>query len=604
MAASSDSRVRPTRFPTLAKYDVLEEIGHGGMATVYRAHDKRLARDVAIKVIHPHLRDSKEVAHRFFIEAKAVAKLHHANIVEVFDVSAEDEAEQYLVVELLRGSTLRKLLRDNGVMPPEVAAALGIEMLNALAHAHGAGVIHRDVKPENVLIELAKSGERPGERAIVKLTDFGIAKLLDAQGMTSTGQVLGSPAHMAPEQIEGASVDERADIFALGVLLYECMVGHLPFEGQNPAQVLRRVLDGSYPKAERERPRVGARWSKVLDQSLARDREERFANAIEMRDALERELAIYGVAEPRAELEAWLDDPNAYVEAHAKRTIATACALGAQARKRGDVIEAAAHYNHALAHAPDDPELLKIVTTMHRAGERARMTKRLSQLALGIVVMGGAAFGVTRFMLPKVRPEPPSTSATPIVLSSSAGAAISSASIAASASLVDPIPSHTASVAVSAAPSASHAPLHVAHRLITLSSVRPFGVIVAVDNAQPAEARSGEAISINDDKAHDLHFTCVSDLCEPLVRPIPAGDSDTQIDVELKIRDAQIVVDGNPMLHYAITEHPGIAVRAGIPVSVPMHQRNESIHVIERETERTTAAVLTAGKEAHTSFSM
>src|SRR3984957_558765 len=238
------------RLPALAKYEVLEEIGHGGMATVYRAHDPRLGRDVAAKVIHPHLRDSAEAKHRFHVEAKAVAKLRHPNIVEVYDVSSEGEPEQYLVVELVRGSTLRKVL-ERGAIPPEVAAALGVELLSALAHAHSAGVVHRDIKPENVMIEHRAPREpsdgasaQPGDRVPVKLTDFGIAKLLDAQGVTSTGQVLGSPAHMAPEQIEGGEVDARADVFGMGVLLYECMVGHLPFEGNNPAQVLRRVLDG------------------------------------------------------------------------------------------------------------------------------------------------------------------------------------------------------------------------------------------------------------------------------------------------------------------------------------------------------------------------
>ena len=120
-----EARPLKTRVPVLAKYEVKEEIGHGGMATVYRAHDPRLARDVAIKVIHPHLRDSKEVAHRFFVEAKAVAKLRHPNIVEVFDVSAPEETEHYLVVELVRCDTLRKTLQEGHPMPPEVAAALG-----------------------------------------------------------------------------------------------------------------------------------------------------------------------------------------------------------------------------------------------------------------------------------------------------------------------------------------------------------------------------------------------------------------------------------------------------------------------------------------------
>src|ERR1700737_4896543 len=139
--------------PELAKYDIAEEIGRGGMATVYRAVDKRLGREVAVKVIHPHLRDSREVVSRFNNEARAVAKLRHPNIVEVFDVSEEDEPEQYLVAELVKGTTLRKLLQEHRPIPPEVASALVLELLGALAHAHASGVVHRDVKPENVLID-------------------------------------------------------------------------------------------------------------------------------------------------------------------------------------------------------------------------------------------------------------------------------------------------------------------------------------------------------------------------------------------------------------------------------------------------------------------
>src|SRR5271154_2572297 len=132
MTAVSSQPVRGTRFPTLEKYDVLEELGHGGMATVYRAKDLRLGRDVAVKVIHPHLRDKVEAIRRFSIEARAVAKLHHPNIVEVFDVSSPEETEQYLVVELLRGVTLRQLLDKHTTLPPEVAASLCVELLSAV----------------------------------------------------------------------------------------------------------------------------------------------------------------------------------------------------------------------------------------------------------------------------------------------------------------------------------------------------------------------------------------------------------------------------------------------------------------------------------------
>jgi eukaryotic-like serine/threonine-protein kinase len=329
MEATASAR---SRLPQLTKYEVVEEIGHGGMATVYRAKDKRLGREVAVKVIHPHLRDSREVVARFHAEAKAVASLRHPNIVEVFDVSEPGEEEQYLVAELLRGTTLRKILQKQGSMPPEVAAALAVDLLAAIAHANTSGVVHRDVKPENVLVEhrgdvpvlarepsLATATTVPpasGDRVVVKLTDFGIAKLLDAQGVTSTGQVLGSPAHMAPEQIEGGEVDARADVFGMGVLLYECMVGHLPFEGNNPAQVLRRVLDGQYPDAARERAIVGSRWSALLDRALAHAPADRFPDAGAMRDAILAELARLDVTSPEKELADWLDDPAAFAASH------------------------------------------------------------------------------------------------------------------------------------------------------------------------------------------------------------------------------------------------------------------------------------------------
>ncbi|HEY8946857.1 MAG TPA: serine/threonine-protein kinase, partial [Polyangiaceae bacterium] len=249
------------------------------MATVYRALDKRLGREVAVKIIHRHLRENREVGQRFESEARAVAKLKHPNIVEVYDVSDADEEERYLVVELVRGTTLRKLIQVEGHLPPEIAASVGIEIAEALEHAHQLGVVHRDVKPENVLVARAAAlipGTHP-EPIDIKITDFGIAKLLDAQGVTSTGQVLGSPAHMAPEQIEGGDVTARADVFGLGVLLYEAMVGRLPFDGKNPAQVLRRVLDGIFTPAERARPTVGARYSAILSRALAHEPKDRFA---------------------------------------------------------------------------------------------------------------------------------------------------------------------------------------------------------------------------------------------------------------------------------------------------------------------------------------
>jgi serine/threonine-protein kinase len=601
MAASgpAQSAGSSRRFPTLAKYEVVEELGHGGMATVYRAHDPRLGRDVAIKLIHPHLRDSAEVAHRFFVEAKAVAKLRHPNIVEVFDVSAPDEPEQYLVVELLRGCTLRKLLQRHGALPPEVAAAIGIELLGALAHAHGAGVIHRDIKPENVMVEhVSGSGGHAAERVKIKLTDFGIAKLLDAQGVTSTGQVLGSPAHMAPEQIEGGDVDARADLFALGVLLYECMVGHLPFEGTNPAQVLRRVLDGVYPSAERERPTVGKAWSTRLDGALAHDPAERFVDASAMRDAFCQELARLGIDNGKQEIESWLDDPEGYETAHDKRLIERLVDRAAKARVSGDTLSAASDYNRALAYAPHDKELLRIVSSMHRAEARAKLVRKIAPMLLGAVLLGTTAFFVTRALkgLPGAsRPEvlltAPST-VLPRVLPS-----------------VVPSPKALVSTPTFVAPLPAPAPFRSAvvppkpiERTIAINSVRPqFGVSIAVDGDPAAPASPGMKLSL-DGQPHTLKFTCANDACEPEQRALMAGDQAESLDIAMKIKPALLTIDGDPKGTYRVTEDPTISPRPGVPARVPMKGSRMVVHVVELTSGRTESATLLAGKETHVGF--
>jgi eukaryotic-like serine/threonine-protein kinase len=383
--------------PQLDKYEVLEELGHGGMATVYRARDPRLDREVAVKIIHKHLRESVEVASRFDAEARAVAKLKHPNIVEVYDVSAPEEPDKYIVVELSRGITLRRALTKFRDMPPEVAAALGLDLASALAHAHTAGVIHRDLKPENVLIEI-------GDQVEVKLTDFGIAKILDTQGVTSTGQVLGSPAHMAPEQIEGGEVDARADVFGLGVLLYECMVGHLPFEGKNPAQVLRRVLEGSFAPADREKPTVGGRWAKILARALAKDAVDRHPDAIALMAALQGELDALKITDPRAELRAFFVDPEGYRAEHSARIVPILTQRGQACRKSRDLPGAAADYNRALAYAPQDPTLLRLLSRMQR-GRAARG----AFLTAFSVAAGAGAVGalVVAFKRPVARPQEP-----------------------------------------------------------------------------------------------------------------------------------------------------------------------------------------------------
>jgi eukaryotic-like serine/threonine-protein kinase len=440
---------------------VLEEIGHGGMATVYRARDRRLGREVAVKIIHRHLRENREVAQRFESEARAVAKLKHPNIVEVYDVSDAHEDERFLVVELVRGSTLRRLLAENVFLPPEIAAALGIEMAEALEHAHQLGVIHRDVKPENVLVADPHINVAPPDRdpVDVKITDFGIAKLLDAQGVTSTGQVLGSPAHMAPEQIEGGDVTARADVFGLGVMLYEAMVGRLPFDGKNPAQVLRRVLDGQFTPADRARATIGTSYAEALSRALAHDANDRYASAAEFAAALRSELTALGIVEPRRELHAFLLDPTAYRAQHESMLITRLTERGRKAGAQGNVQLAAACYNRALAYRPDDRELIASVTRLVRR-ERLRKGARRGAIAVASVAIGVTALAGAARLVP--RPQADASETLPQAAPSNLGSAAAR-----------PSATPSVTVAVSAAPSATVRRLRVGERPSPRPSAEP-----------------------------------------------------------------------------------------------------------------------------------
>src|SRR3954451_1976523 len=175
------------------RYTLIEEVGQGGMAVVYRAQDETLKREVAIKLLHHHLASEPESKARLEREAQAVAKLRHENILEIFDYSGTESASSYIVTEFIDGQTLKQFLAKHAIGYPEVAAMIAVEIAGALAHAHAFGIIHRDVKPENVMIR--KDG-------LLKLMDFGIAQVVDLERMTVTGQLLGSPAYMAPEIVE------------------------------------------------------------------------------------------------------------------------------------------------------------------------------------------------------------------------------------------------------------------------------------------------------------------------------------------------------------------------------------------------------------------
>jgi serine/threonine protein kinase len=579
------------------------------MATVYRARDRRLGREVAVKVIHPHLRDSLEVASRFVTEAHAVAMLRHPNIVEVYDVSEPGDAEQYLVVELVLGPTLRKLLQDRGPMPAEVAAAIAHQLAGALAHANGHSVVHRDVKPENVLIErkvpassVAADSAPPsvGPRATVKLTDFGIAKLLDVQGVTSTGQVLGSPAHMAPEQIEGGEVDARSDVYGLGVVFYECLVGHLPFEGANAAQVLRRVLDGIHAPAHVERPAVGARWSAIVDRAIARSRDDRFPDAGAVGQEIAAEFDRLGFPPPQTVLQDWLEDPPAYAAAHDARLIEKLCALAGEARKAGDAISAAGDYNRALALAPDDPNLLRIVASLQRAELRARALRRAAvggAAVLGLAAVAG--IGARAFHVHVSASRAPAIEPSPAARAEALATAEPSLALDVATDAAARIGAHPARPSARVvAPLREVALARAPDRRLTLDLKPPMGVTVSVDGQPQVGVSTGDALTI-DPRAHSLAFTC--SVCTPVELPVGAGDKDETLVVSVPIQPATLVVDGATTGTYQIVEHPETAVRAGANI-VALRSAFERVTVKRIETGDAVPVRLEAAKTVHASF--
>ena len=277
---------------TLGKYRLVEKLGQGGMAQVYKAYQPDLDRYVAIKILHPHLTGDEDFAERFRREARAVAALEHPHIVRVYDFDA-DEGVAFLVMEHLEGVSLKSHLhdldcREERMDLEEVVRIVGA-LADALDHAHRQGVIHRDLKPSNVLI--TASG-RP------VLTDFGIARMVDATVVTESGGTLGTPAYMSPEQGRGEPGDARSDIYALGILLYQLCTGRVPFDADTPYAIILKHITAPLPPPRSICPELPESVERVILKALAKDPDDRFQSAGEMGRALRAAIEAPQVALP------------------------------------------------------------------------------------------------------------------------------------------------------------------------------------------------------------------------------------------------------------------------------------------------------------------
>jgi tRNA A-37 threonylcarbamoyl transferase component Bud32 len=378
------------------RYRLLEEVGQGGMAIVYRAQDESLKREVAVKVLHPHLSAEPESKARLEREARAVAKLKHDNILEIFDYSGSDADSAYIVTEFIEGQTLKQFLSSKSIRHPEVAALITVELGNALSHAHGLGIIHRDIKPENVMIR---------NDGLLKLMDFGIAQILDLERMTVTGQLLGSPAYMAPELVEGRPLDVRTDVFSVGVLLYQMATGALPFSGKNPHEVLRRITEGRFPDARGLNRLCSAGLCRVLARALARDPADRYPQMQALVTDLRQYLEQAGLTEPRDELGQYFRDPDGYEAALPARMTPALTASAERhlaARAAGAAIEC---WNRVLAYAPEDMAVLGALRRLEGRNRR-RVIGLYAFVGLGVVGLLAGIGGVLLHVLAGPTPPP------------------------------------------------------------------------------------------------------------------------------------------------------------------------------------------------------
>ncbi|MCR4403275.1 MAG: Stk1 family PASTA domain-containing Ser/Thr kinase [Firmicutes bacterium] len=264
------------------RYTILSRVGEGGMAEVYRARDSVLNRIVAIKVLRPQFASDEEFIERFRREAQAAASLSHPNIVSIYDVG-HDGDRYYIVMEYVSGKSLKDLIREQGPLRPERAAWIASQILAALDHAHKNNIVHRDIKPHNILVT-------PEGR--VKVTDFGIARAKSTSALTETGTIIGTVNYFSPEQARGEAAGVGSDVYSLGVVLYEMLTGRVPFRGDTPIAIALQHLQGTAIPPSELNPRVPADLSRVVMKALEKDPARRYQQAREMMRALEKYSSV------------------------------------------------------------------------------------------------------------------------------------------------------------------------------------------------------------------------------------------------------------------------------------------------------------------------
>ena len=529
----------------LGRYRLLEPLGSGGMSVVYRGLDTSLQREVAVKVLHPHLARQQDARARLAREARAVARLQHPNILEVFDFADPSTEDAFLVTELVRGETLKSFAERERLFPPELAALVIQQLARALGHAHEAGVIHRDLKPENVMVR---------HDGVLKLMDFGIARVLDpGERMTVTGALVGSPAYMAPEVIDGEPATAESDVFSLGTLLYWLWTGTLPFAAPSTPATLKRILAGTYEDPRGVCPAISDALVNILDTCLAHDPVDRYASARELEQALSEALDELDLNDGEAILAAFFADPAPARTALVQRLVATLLSKGAEEAAAGRLPRALARVDQALALEPDAPAARALFERVQNSLRRGRARRRAALVAGGTFAAAaliGGAVAMVRTMERSSSPDLASARAT----SSPAPAVVAAVGSPASTPAVDrairedpteasakgnlapTMPPRTEGDSDPAARSARTAarPAPVRYQVL----VRPYGALQVDDERKSSEALSVHTLALTPGR-HVLRVSC--QWCDDQVVPIEvvAGKPET-LAIPARLKSAEL----------------------------------------------------------------
>jgi serine/threonine-protein kinase len=519
------------------RYELLEQVGTGGMSVVYRGRDTALDREVAIKILHPHLAAKAESRARFSREARAVARLSHPGIVEIFDYSGDAAEESWLVTEFVHGRTLRAFADEAGIPLPECGALVGMALADALAHAHAAGVIHRDLKPENVMI--AELGGRPA----VKLADFGIARILSQDDrMTMTGALVGSPNHMAPETVEGAEADERSDVFSLGTILYWLCTGRFPFEAPNPTATLRRLVTGDFLDPRRVNPALSEPLARIIRATLAQAPAARPASAAAVRDQLASVLRVDGIDRPEETLSAFLADPSATAAALRPRLVEVRLRRGEEHLARGETALALDAFDGVLALDPRQPAVLGHLETVARRDRLRRRLLRAAGAFGALLALALAALAVAHFSR---RPATHASHPVGAPVTGTAPVADASPSPATVPADASPLPSSPSATRASPEPPrpvpARQAPAAVPFTV----HVRPYAQRAWLDGVEVASGQQRVVFSLSPG-SHRLRIE--HPCCEPFDRDVDAAAAarSGELKVPLTPRPASLRVSGEP----------------------------------------------------------